>query len=300
MASRLIKDLHPTFQPMVRDLLKWSRENLGEYEAFITDGYRSNEEQTKLYNQGRTTPGKIVTYAKAGQSAHNYGLAVDLAFRRQGTKEAKWLISKYQKLAGYAKTKGFEWGGDWKFKDNPHFAIKDWQKLKNSDGGSMSPGGDTITIPKKTFEKLVTNSSRYDQFKNKGFENPDQIQDLINKYEEDLKTERRTNGENAEKWRKEHQNVVRELANLLNTSQKLPDILGEVNILLEKEEELRKLKPVSENERKEFSKQKADLEAEISRLTALLNHQEVLSNVTVEEMIAEIIKRILKIIRRES
>lgn len=32
-----------------------------------------------LYAQGRTTPGKIVTNAKPGQSAHNFGLAVDLA-----------------------------------------------------------------------------------------------------------------------------------------------------------------------------------------------------------------------------
>lgn len=43
----------------------------------ITSGYRSFAEQNKLYAQGRTAPGKIVTNAKGGQSNHNYGLAID-------------------------------------------------------------------------------------------------------------------------------------------------------------------------------------------------------------------------------
>src|ERR1051325_4810488 len=37
----------------------------------LTCTYRSMEEQDKLYAQGRTTPGHIVTNAKAGKSKHN-------------------------------------------------------------------------------------------------------------------------------------------------------------------------------------------------------------------------------------
>lgn len=33
--------------------------------------YRTPDEQARLYAQGRTAPGHIVTYAKPGQSAHN-------------------------------------------------------------------------------------------------------------------------------------------------------------------------------------------------------------------------------------
>lgn len=40
-------------------------------------GFRSFDEQRKLYAKGRTEAGKIVTYAKEGQSYHNYGLAFD-------------------------------------------------------------------------------------------------------------------------------------------------------------------------------------------------------------------------------
>ena len=39
--------------------------------------FRSPDEQAKLYAQGRTEPGVIVTYAKPGLSFHNYGIASD-------------------------------------------------------------------------------------------------------------------------------------------------------------------------------------------------------------------------------
>lgn len=44
--------------------------------------YRTNYRQGLLYAQGRTAPGKIVTRARPGESWHEYGLAVDLAFDR--------------------------------------------------------------------------------------------------------------------------------------------------------------------------------------------------------------------------
>jgi len=47
-------------------------------DALITDGFRSIEEQNKIFAQGRTTPGRVVTQARGGESNHNYGMAVDL------------------------------------------------------------------------------------------------------------------------------------------------------------------------------------------------------------------------------
>ena len=43
-------------------------------------GLRTFAEQDKLYAQGRTTPGPIVTNAQSGQSPHEYGCATDWAF----------------------------------------------------------------------------------------------------------------------------------------------------------------------------------------------------------------------------
>ena len=51
----------------------------GGKDYFAISGYRSVENQQRLYEQGRTTPGARVTNARGGSSAHNFGLAVDFA-----------------------------------------------------------------------------------------------------------------------------------------------------------------------------------------------------------------------------
>ncbi len=98
--------------------------------------YRSIAEQNVLYNQRPK-----VTNAKGGQSIHNYGLAFDYVIMldkdNNGTFETiEWdLKSPYHKVVvDYFKSKGYEWGGDWKsFKDYPHFQKAfghTWQSLK--------------------------------------------------------------------------------------------------------------------------------------------------------------------------
>lgn len=137
MASRLIKDLHPQFQELVTKLLAITNPKLGEYEAYITDGFRSFAEQTELYAKGRTAPGKIVTNAKAGQSPHNYGLAVDIAFRKGG-KGLFYDVEPYKKLYDEARKLGFELGADWTgFQDKPHFEHPQWEKIANKNGDPM-------------------------------------------------------------------------------------------------------------------------------------------------------------------
>lgn len=48
-------------------------------------GIRTFDAQTRLWNQGRIEPGAIVTNAKAGESAHNYGCATDWTYFYKGT-----------------------------------------------------------------------------------------------------------------------------------------------------------------------------------------------------------------------
>ena len=71
--------LHPQFGWAVGYFLSiLSAEGL---HVVIDSGYRSFEEQEQLYTIGRSGPNdrrQIVTKARGGQSAHNYGLAVDL------------------------------------------------------------------------------------------------------------------------------------------------------------------------------------------------------------------------------
>ena len=91
----------------------------------LTCGYRSIEEQNRLYSLGRTRPGKKVTNARGGYSWHNFGLAADYAFIIGGqlTWNGPWNI-----FGRIARECGLEWGGDWKkFLDRPHVQ---WRKGK--------------------------------------------------------------------------------------------------------------------------------------------------------------------------
>lgn len=86
-------------------------------------GHRSYAEQTRLYEQGRTAPGPIVTNAKAGESAHNFGLAVD--FCRDAVLDRKglqpdWKPESYDLLGELCTKHGLTWGGHWKTPDRPH------------------------------------------------------------------------------------------------------------------------------------------------------------------------------------
>lgn len=103
----------------------------------ITSGYRSFAEQNKLYAQGRTDSGKIVTNAKGGQSNHNYGLAIDYVLLSEDGKEALWTINgKWRRVAEIGKSLGFAWGGEWKsFKDYPHLEMMGGLSFSQLQGG---------------------------------------------------------------------------------------------------------------------------------------------------------------------
>lgn len=148
-----IKLLHPNYREQIK---KWYLEINKQLPKGVrlrfTHTYRSKEEQDKLYAQGRTTKGSKVTNAKGGQSIHNYGLAFDIVILldkdNNGTFEtASFTVDKYWKqVAEFFKSKGFSWGGDWTFKDYPHFEVKGfkWQDLQNKP--TIKDGG--ITYPK--------------------------------------------------------------------------------------------------------------------------------------------------------
>lgn len=86
--------------------------------VIFTWGFRSIDEQNKLYAKGRTAPGNVVTNAYGGYSWHNYGLAADYAFVVNG--KVTW-NGPWATFGHIARQCGLEWGGDWKrMKDRPH------------------------------------------------------------------------------------------------------------------------------------------------------------------------------------
>ena len=117
----IISKLHPQLRPLASQFINQVEKKLG-HKLKITDGYRTWDEQNKLYAKGRTAPGPKVTNAKGGSSYHNYALAFDCYFTENGKVTFKKGITK--EVAQIGKDLGLEWGGDWKtIKDLPHFQL---------------------------------------------------------------------------------------------------------------------------------------------------------------------------------
>lgn len=112
-----IATLHPKVQPFARKLI---RELLAAgIVAKIISGTRTYAEQTALYEQGRSKPGKIVTNARAGHSWHNFGVALDIGIFEHDKYVGESPL--YKKAGVIGESLGFEWGGRWKgLVDEPH------------------------------------------------------------------------------------------------------------------------------------------------------------------------------------
>jgi peptidoglycan L-alanyl-D-glutamate endopeptidase CwlK len=117
--------LNPDAKPIFEEFLRLCHD---KFNVQITSGSRTAEEQDELYAIGRTKTGKIITNAKGGQSAHNYGMAIDVVvLNRDG--ECDWRPETYGMLWTLAKEagldkKGLSWAGEWKsFKEAVHFDL---------------------------------------------------------------------------------------------------------------------------------------------------------------------------------
>lgn len=116
--SRPIESLQPTVAALARKLIENAA--LQGIEVRIVKTMVTNEEQDALYASGRSASGPRLTNAKGGQSMHSQGLAFDVAPVVNGEPDFD-NIELYKKLGEIGKGLGLTWGGDWQFKDYPHF-----------------------------------------------------------------------------------------------------------------------------------------------------------------------------------
>ena len=81
--SKLATELDKNFLAQVNVCLIPSAAVYG-YTLRVTSGFRSLDEQARLFDQGRVEDGHIVSWAAPGKSIHNYGYAVDVVDRWRG------------------------------------------------------------------------------------------------------------------------------------------------------------------------------------------------------------------------
>ena len=131
MSSRKIEDLGSRMQVLARAFaVKMAEDGV----PFIfTCTRRTQAEQNKLYAQGRTKPGRIVTWTK--KSKHIDGLAFDIAVCTKDMKPHWDLkvdvdadgIPDYEEAGKIGESVGLVWGGRWKTPDYPHFELPSGQ-----------------------------------------------------------------------------------------------------------------------------------------------------------------------------
>ena len=123
--------LYPPFAAILRQFEDRLAAALLPFHVF--EAFRTFDRSDELYAQGRTTPGRIVTNARGGDSWHNYGLAADYVL--DGTIEQpgiqwSWNLradlnadgrNDWQQMAEIARECGLEAAWFWlRFPEAPH------------------------------------------------------------------------------------------------------------------------------------------------------------------------------------
>lgn len=157
MPSKNIKDAVPELQAAWPKLVEMYEKDWAGYTLHLTCTHRTPEEQFELFKQGRHNYGSIntpdwqkidyddtvptaereavVTYADGDKalSPHNYypSRALDVVVVNTTNKAVTWQDIYYVTLGDYARKLGLVWGGSWsRFKDMPHFEVKDFKNYK--------------------------------------------------------------------------------------------------------------------------------------------------------------------------
>lgn len=116
---------------------------------FITETYRSQERQDELYAQGRTEPGKIVTWTK--NSRHTSRRAWDIAC--EGSDPYNRTILR--KAGDVGRKMGLIWGGDWEPPDMPHFEMPENWSVNNGEEETDMTEADIRKIVRQEFESIL-------------------------------------------------------------------------------------------------------------------------------------------------
>ena len=136
MADRNLDHLQPVVAAAAKAAIAECEAN--GLHVLVTCTYRTGAEQDALYAQGRTTLGAKVTNARAGQSFHQWRVALDLYPLVNGKPDFSGRAPEWHKIAAIFKKHGFEWGYEWKrFKEMPHFQMTGGHDLSYFQNGGQ-------------------------------------------------------------------------------------------------------------------------------------------------------------------
>ena len=121
-ADRNWKKMNSEFVQRLLTVYKVMSDQYG-YDMVLLEGYRSPARQARLLKKGTH-----VTKAGSYKSYHQFGLAGDSAFIRNGkiviTEKDPWAMRGYKIYGKVAKSAGLVWGGDWRMMDLGHVELR--------------------------------------------------------------------------------------------------------------------------------------------------------------------------------
>ena len=157
-SERTIAKIHPQLFGRAKELIIRLKQEKGiTIRAY--SGFRSYAQQNELFAKGRTTAqleekgifgvagkpnDRKVTKVLAGNSFHNFGLAIDVVEIKNG--KALWSNPNWEEIGAFGESIGWEWGGRWtSFVDRPHFEFDfglSRSQLRAFNDGSAKSGSE--------------------------------------------------------------------------------------------------------------------------------------------------------------
>jgi peptidoglycan L-alanyl-D-glutamate endopeptidase CwlK len=131
--SQKLVGVHPD---LVRVVVRAA--DLFPFDLLVAEGVRTSQRQKTLYAQGRTAPGKVVTWtmkSKHLKQDDGFGHAVDLYTQTNGKLDTTKQVEIGNAMGEAARELGvnIRWGADWNHNgrpfekgetDSPHFELK--------------------------------------------------------------------------------------------------------------------------------------------------------------------------------
>lgn len=142
IASRRLEDLHPAARRRAVAFLGACRREGIDVLIYCT--FRDAEAQAAEYAKGRTAPGRIVTWAKPGESWHQYRLAFDcvpfgpggkLVWNRSTPEEREL----WERVGKAGESVGLQWSGRWTGakRETAHFQFTGGLTLADLQAGRL-------------------------------------------------------------------------------------------------------------------------------------------------------------------
>jgi hypothetical protein len=170
---------------------------------------------------------------------------------------------------------------------------------KPTEGGGFMP--DKVCLEPSKFEELVSKSSKYDEFKKEGYETVSvvrrRVEELLGHIQE-AKDTARVEKERADEYRRQYNELIADLASepYFNTTQEVTEILSQAKKASAAIKELEDLQRAFAGYKVTAEGLESNLNAEIKRLKALLDQKDVLENAKLEELLKEIVNRLVKMV----